>query len=64
MSSFVDVVNKYNYKISTKEMEILLDSYPGIDEGTKRRLNVSRLYDQKYNLVMKKMYHKVDVHEN
>jgi hypothetical protein len=42
----------------------LIDSFPGRDEGTKKRITVARLYDQKYNMLLSKAYQKVDVHEN
>ena len=42
----------------------MFDALPSRDEGTKRRINISRLYDQKYNMKLTKLYNKVDVHEN
>ena len=64
LSNFVKVLNKYGYEMAEQEQEVIGDAYPGIDEGEKKKLNIARLYDQKYNLVMNKMYHKVDVHDN
>jgi hypothetical protein len=43
---------------------MILDSFPGRDEGDKKRVNVSRLYDHKYTMMLQKIYQKVDVHEN
>lgn len=42
----------------------LLESFPGRDEGSKKRINIARLYDQKYNMMLSKMYQRIDVHEN
>lgn len=43
---------------------MLLDSFPGRDEGSRKRLNISRIYEQKYNMKLSKIYQRVDVHEN
>ena len=64
ISNFGQILAKYGFKLSDKETENMLKSFPGIDEGVNRRINISRLYDQKYSQTMHKMYHKVDVHEN
>jgi len=50
--------------LSEEEKHNLLDSFPGRDEGNKKRINLFRLYDQKYNMLMQKMYTKVDCYEN
>lgn len=42
----------------------MLDAIPGRDEGVKKRINIAKLYDQKYNMKLNKLYQKVDVHEN
>ena len=38
-------------------------SFPGkeADESTRKRVNIARIYDQKYNIILDKMYQKVDV---
>lgn len=43
---------------------MLLYSFPGRNEGEKKRLNVSKLYDQRYNMMLSKIYKGVDVHDN
>ena len=65
-STFTSLLSThYGITLSPSDSTNLLDSFPGRDEGPKKRLNVARLlYDQKYNLLLKKMYEKVDVHEN
>lgn len=42
----------------------LQESFPGRDEGTRKRINIARLYDQKYNMMLSKMYQQIDVHDN
>jgi hypothetical protein len=43
---------------------LLSSSFPGRDKGEKKRINIGRLYDQKYNIMMTKIYKNVDVHDN
>lgn len=38
-----------------------MKSFPGLNEGEKKRLNIARLYDQKYSILNSKMYEKVNV---
>jgi hypothetical protein len=40
------------------------NSLPGRDKGEQKRINIGRLYDQKYNILLNKIYKSVDVHEN
>jgi hypothetical protein len=39
----------------------LLKSFPGRNEGDIKRINIARLYDQKYIILNSKMYEKVNV---
>lgn len=47
--------------IPKSEWENLMKSFPGLNEGEKKRLNIARLYDQKYSILNSKMYEKVNV---
>ncbi len=39
------VVSKYNIKLTPKELENLIQSFPGRDVGEDKRINIARLYD-------------------
>ena len=43
---------------------MLIECFPGRDEGDRKRVNIGRLYDHKYEVMLSKIYQKVDVHEN
>ena len=45
-------------------MEGISSSFPGRDNGEKKRINIGKLYDQKYNIMLSKIYKNLDVHEN
>jgi len=45
-------------------MEVISSSFPGRDNGEKKRINIGKLYDQKYNIMLSKIYKNLDVHEN
>jgi hypothetical protein len=45
-------------------MEGISRSFPGRDNGEKKRINIGKLYDQKYNIMLSKIYKNLDVHEN
>lgn len=58
------MLKKYQVEFSSNEIDLLSGSLPGRDKGEKKRLNIGRLYDQKYNILLTKIYKSVDVHEN
>lgn len=64
LHDFIQVLKKFNLEMSKSKQEMLLDAFPGRDEGEKRRINISRLYDHKYSVKLQKIYQKVDVHDN
>ena len=64
MDDFEKVLEKFKVTLSAPEKEKLLLAFPGRVEGTRSRVNIAKLYDQKYNLQLRKLYQKVDVHEN
>lgn len=63
LADFISVCYKYKIILSTKEKTNLLYSYPGRDEGKKVRINIYPIYEQKYNIMAKQMYEKVDLKE-
>jgi hypothetical protein len=50
------ILGKFDIILNEDEKENLIDSFPGRDEGIKKRINIARLYDQKYNQMLVKMY--------
>ena len=64
LDQFLYLLKRFNIDLNDKEKDMLTDSFPGRDEGQRKRVNVSRLYDHKYNMQLSKAYQKVDVHDN
>ena len=60
-SAFLKTVKDFGIKISHSEFDNLLKSFPGRNEGDIKRINIARLYDQKYIILNSKMYEKVNV---
>ena len=58
------MLKRFGVEITEKEKEMVLECFPGRDEGEHKRVNIGRLYDQKYQAMLAKIYQKVDVHEN
>ena len=59
---FLYLIRKYGARLSAKEQEQLLQSFPGQEGGSKgERINVSRIFDQQYNIILDGMYKKVDM---
>ena len=46
------------------EKHKLLLAFPGRDEGPRKRFNISKIYEQKFNLLIEKAYKKVDIYDN
>lgn len=57
-------MSKFHIELSSNDRDSLIRAFPGRDEGARKRINISKLYDQKYNLMLRKLYKQVDVHEN
>ena len=58
---FVKILLKFGADISEKEMKTIGKAFPGKQGGLKgTRLNVSRIYDQKFNIILEKLYNDVD----
>ena len=58
------MLKKFQVEFSPNEIDLLSSSLPGRDKGEKKRLNIGRMYDQKYNILLTRIYKSVDVHEN
>ena len=50
--------------LTKSQIENLISSFPGRDEGERKRVNVGRIYDQKYSNLTAKMYQQIDVFED
>ena len=50
--------------MNKEEEESILESFPAGDDHKRLRINVGRLYDQKYSILLSKLYKKVDVQED
>lgn len=58
---FVKILDKFNSKLSHDEIMSISRAFPGKLGGSKGvRLNVSRIYDQKFNIILEKLYNQVD----
>ena len=55
------IVNSFGVKMSRSEFENIVKSFPGRDEGQKKRINIARFYDYKYTVLNNKIYDKVDM---
>lgn len=60
---FCKIIDKSGVNLSKDEKSYLLEAFPGQEGGEDNslRINVARIYDQKYNVILEKMYSKVDV---
>ena len=56
-------MDKYGISLSRDEKNSILTSFPGLESinSEDKRINIARIYDQKYNIILAKMYKKVDV---
>jgi len=65
MESFLKVTKDYGVTLKQSFQHELLEAFPvkvsGDEDGGTQRLNIARIYDQKYNIILDKMYNKVDV---
>ena len=63
MKDFLKVLDKYGVSLSTNEKHQVQSSFPGRESSdtTDVMINIARIYDQKYNIMLSKMYKKVDV---
>jgi len=61
-ADFLSTTEKFGVKLSSEDKNELLLSFPGMEGADQAaRMNIARIYDQKYNIILDKMYHKVDV---
>ena len=55
------MLSKYKAGLTDKEINEITAAFPGKQGGNKgARLNVSRIYDQKFNIILEELYDKVD----
>jgi len=67
-NKFLMILDKYGVRLNSEEREQLLHSFPGKEGGDDankygKRINIARIYDQKYNIILEQMYKRVDVAE-
>jgi len=60
VSAFLKILKDFGIKITNSEFENLQNSFPGRNEGDIKRINIARLYDQKYSIFNSKIYGKID----
>lgn len=54
----------FNVSLSKFEKTSLLAAFPGKEGGCQGvRINISRIFDQKYNIMLNKLYNKVDMNK-
>jgi hypothetical protein len=63
LSDFVAVCKQFKIDLTESERTNLLFSFPGRAEGARERINIYQIFNQKYNLMNKKMYEQVNMHE-
>ena len=64
IDDFEKILSRYKLELSTIEKDRLIKVFPARDDGSRKAINVTKLYDQKYNIMLKKLYNKLDIHEN
>jgi hypothetical protein len=45
LDKFVKVAAKFNINLREEEIENIYNSFPGKDEGNKKKINIMRIYD-------------------
>jgi vacuolar-type H+-ATPase subunit F/Vma7 len=56
MDEFMALLQKYKVEITSEERERLILVFPAREEESRVRLNIGKLYDQKYNMMLRKLY--------
>jgi len=52
LDDFLSVLKKFKLEITLKEKQMFQDSFPGMDEGERKRVSIGKLYDHKYNMML------------
>jgi hypothetical protein len=52
MSSFNKILEKYGVKLRPEDQEKILMVFPAGDSAEGKLINIARIYDQKYNLLL------------
>lgn len=61
VDDFVQICTKFKIKLSQRQLEQLVDSFPGRKEGNRLRLRVGRFYDIAVTLENERTYKKLAV---
>ena len=56
LDDFLSVLKKFKLTVSKQQQQMLLDAFPGRDEGERRRVNIAKLYDHSYSMQLQKVY--------
>lgn len=64
IDDFTKVLAKFGIVLSPEITKNLLGAFPGLSKGEHKRLNISRLYDHKYNMAAQNTYSKIDVFDD
>ncbi|CDW71437.1 ef-hand calcium-binding domain-containing protein 6 [Stylonychia lemnae] len=60
---FCSILNQYGVTLSEHKKQLLLDTFPGRNEGERMRVNIGKLYEVRYNDKLKKIYFKIKMQE-
>ena len=56
MDDFMSLLHKYQIDITNEDRERLVQVFPAGEENGRLRFNIAKLYDQKYNMKLRKLY--------
>lgn len=62
LNKFVSILSKHGVKMKESDKELIGLSLPGkeSDDNQEQMINISKIYDQKYTILLDKMYQRVD----
>ena len=60
-TDFEKIIKKFKIQISKNELNSILLSFPGKEGDQGKRIDITRLFDQKYAVILQSMYRKIDV---
>jgi hypothetical protein len=56
MDDFMSLLHKYQIDITNEDRERLVQVFPAGEENGRLKFNIAKLYDQKYNMKLRKLY--------
>lgn len=58
IDDFKNVCTEYSFPLNNKDRQYLIEAFPGKESGSDDvvYLNIARIFDQKYNIILEKMY--------